>query len=255
VAIVKLKGIIAVRTLSGKAARLDRAVCVSVQLFGVTAYHIHTFLHHTPNRRWFREEAEYDFRVDAPDCRRAWEISLDEAIELLVEYSYSSIRELKVLESLPDASRSSTPEHGGCDREMPHMSIERENRASKAESGRNINRPCFEGCQDCSPGATIGKGGRGALQLVLQRGDSVPTGGLSSDRLLKRISHHIFAGGRQYSPPKAGVQMPCLDPLPLVDGRVSWRGPRNHPDRGHAMHLAGSPAAVLRAALAQPAER
>lgn len=100
--------VIPVKNLDGTWGRLDTSECVSVQGFGRGASHSEFFLHKSPNKRWYEED--YDITHERS---RARELSLEQAVDWLLGQTFSNLTEFKILEDLPDVSRTETPPHGG----------------------------------------------------------------------------------------------------------------------------------------------
>jgi hypothetical protein len=86
----KCSRIIAVKNLDGSVGSLDLSTCKSVCIDSTTDSYAESWLHHTPNKRWYTEEYE-------SLSRTSWkrdEVSLDGAMDWLIDHDYLQYEEL-----------------------------------------------------------------------------------------------------------------------------------------------------------------
>ena len=150
--IVKVSRTIATKNRDGTWGRLDTSRCISVEGYQASAYYLVCFLHKTPNRRWYVEKFN-----PKDGTSKAEEVTLDEAMDWLLEHTYSKLSKLRCLEDLPDVTETPTPAHGGgivvkclkC-RALSHLTnrsrsitetaiVETLKKAKKSLSGREIS--------------------------------------------------------------------------------------------------------------------
>jgi hypothetical protein len=106
--LVRVDRIIPVRNLDETWGRLDTSCCVSVSGYEASAYYLNCFLHRTRNGRWYEEE--WNPKTGASVAK---ELSLDRAMDWLIENTSDRLNKLKFLEDLPQVDQSPTPPHGG----------------------------------------------------------------------------------------------------------------------------------------------